>query len=120
MARKAKVGGIRAEPSIKIVDIGSAVLGKLQALTLEAQIFQRRLQQLQRTAFFRGHTGAADEITCKCDRIEHFQSRKRSLIDVLERVCASTVLTITAQARLGVGAPSGLTAPGNAPGTTTE
>jgi hypothetical protein len=48
------------------------------------------------------------------------QSRSSSLIAVLLRVCASTRLTITAQARLGPGEPSGNGLPGSAPGTTTE
>jgi len=48
------------------------------------------------------------------------QSRSRSLIPVLERVCASTVLTMTAQERLGPGVPSGSGLPGSDPGTTTE
>ncbi len=48
------------------------------------------------------------------------QSRSNSLIDVLARVCASTVFTITAQYRPGPGVPSGNGRPANVPGTTTE
>ena len=39
---------------------------------------------------------------------------------VLERVCASTVLTMTAQESAGPGVPSGNGLPGSEPGTTTE
>ena len=47
------------------------------------------------------------------------QSRSSSLIPVFERVCASTVLTITAQYSEGPALPSGRALPGSAPGTTT-
>ena len=53
------------------------------------------------------------------DRRAH-QSRSNSLIPVFDRVCASTVLTITAQYRLGPGMPSTFTFGGKVPGTTTE
>ena len=39
---------------------------------------------------------------------------------VFERVCASTVLTMTAQASAGPGVPSGKGLPGSEPGTSTE
>ena len=48
------------------------------------------------------------------------QSRNKSLIPVLERVCASTVFTITAQYSDGPGVPSGKGLPGSEPDTTTE
>ena len=48
------------------------------------------------------------------------QSRRRSFTDVLERVCSSTRLTMTAQDNDGPGVPSGSGAPGSVPGTTTE
>jgi hypothetical protein len=48
------------------------------------------------------------------------QSRSNSLIAVFARVCASTRLTMTAQARFGPGDPSVNGLPGKVPGTTTE
>ena len=48
------------------------------------------------------------------------QSRKSSLMLVLERVRSSTCLTITAQARDGPGSPFASGLPGKLPGTTTE
>ena len=50
-------------------------------------------------------------------RREFHYSRKSSLIEVFDRVLASTFLTITAQYNEG---PSGLTLLGKLPGTTTE
>src|SRR6185369_8599482 len=47
------------------------------------------------------------------------QSRSNSLMLVLERVCSSTVLTMTAQASDGPGDPFGNGFPGREPGTTT-
>ena len=48
------------------------------------------------------------------------QSRSSSLIEVLARVCASTIFTMTAQYSDGPGEPSGSGLPGIEPGTTTE
>lgn len=48
------------------------------------------------------------------------QSRSSSLTDVLARVPASTVLTMTAQYNDGLGEPSAYGLPGSEPGTTTE
>ena len=53
-------------------------------------------------------------------RRHRLQSRSRSLMLVLDRVCSSTRFTITAQDSAGPGVPSGKGRPGRVPGTTTE
>ena len=47
------------------------------------------------------------------------QSRSRSLMEVFDRVFASTRFTMTAQYRPGPGVPSAMGLPGRVPGTTT-
>lgn len=67
-----------------------------------------------RAAIRRGDGVAAQQVLSQGDGVDH--ARSSSLIEVLERVCASTRFTITAQARLG---DAGVL-PGRVPGTTTE
>lgn len=55
---------------------------------------------------------------CACAR-HRAQSRSRSLMEVFDRVFASTRFTMTAQYRPGPGVPSAMGLPGMVPGTTT-
>jgi hypothetical protein len=67
-------------------------------VTDETELFERRLQHIQRAGVFRRYAGTADQVAGKLDGVnDGDQSRSRSLIDVFDRVCSSTRLTITAQ-----------------------
>ena len=99
---------------------------------LETGLRQHLAEQCQRAAVRRRHRGAADEGLGEGDGIQRVQdglasragqagqSRSSSLMLVLERVCASTRFTITAQYSDGPGSPSGQGLPGMLPDTTTE
>src|SRR5271165_2921760 len=93
-------------------------LAETQPRDGEAEPLQRADQHDLRAAIRRGDGVAAQQVLGESDRVDH--ARSSSLIEVLERVCASTRFTITAQARFGPGVPSGSGRPGSVPGTTTE
>ena len=98
----------------------------------EPVLRERSFEHAKRAAVLGRDARAADQRLCEGDRVvrrggcggahvrSRTQSRSSSLIEVFERVCASTRLTITAQYRLGPGLPSGSGLPGRLPGTTTE
>ena len=89
-----------------------------QAPDAEAERLQRASQHVLRAAIGGRDRAAADQRLGERGRVH--QSRSSSLTEVLARVRSSTRLTMTAQARLGPGEPSGRGRPGSVPGTTTE
>ena len=106
---EAEVGARRPSPGVEVFD-----LAELHPAADEAQTFQGLLDDIHRAEVGRRHRRTADQVAGKVENVDHGQSRSRSLIEVLERVWASTVLTITAQERLGPPCGSG-----RLPGTTT-
>ena len=87
----------------------------------EAEPLQRVRQHSLRAGIGRGDRGAADQRLGERQRIgEVGQSRSNSLIEVFARVCASTVLTMTAQYSDGPGRAVRQRLARQRPGTTTE
>ena len=113
VAGEAEMGCFAAALGVKVVDVpeGQARHGK-------AGGFEVLGENALSAGILRRDRGAAEQRLRQRQRIHH--ARKSSLIEVLARVCASTRLTMTAQARLGPAPPSGKALPGSAPGTTTE
>src|SRR5207253_6293690 len=116
---------------IEIGDWVVAFLGEGQRVAGEAEPLEVRCDNAERALILWRHARTADQLGGKRHRIDRpimrggrsrdvVHSRRRSLIEVLARVCASTCLTMTAQYRLGPGLPSGNARPGSEPGTTTE
>ena len=96
---KQKCGAVAADPREQVLDLAEA-----QPRHRETQPFQRAAQHIHRPGIGRRDRGAADQRLRQSDGIGRIieqgsegQSRSSSLIEVLARVCASTVLTITAQ-----------------------
>ena len=117
---KAEIGRPLAHPGVQIADRRRAVLLERQPVAGETQPLQRMLDHVERAVVLRRHARTADQRLRQSDRIgQQRHARSSSLIEVLARVFASTRLTITAQARLGPGRPSGSGGPGKVPGTTT-
>ena len=117
MAGEADVRPAGAQAGEHVLDLTEA-----QPMDGEAQAFQRIRQHVLRAAVSGRHRGASDQRLRQRQRIGSApaQSRNNSLMEVFARVCASTVLTMTAQYSDGPGDPSGSGLPGNEPGTTTE
>jgi len=100
MPGKAQIGPTLAPAGIEIDDrIGAVVAAEGQAMAGKAEPFEMFGDDVDGAFVPRGDARAADQLGGERhridDRVSH--SRSNSLIAVLARVCASTVLTITAQ-----------------------
>jgi hypothetical protein len=109
VAGETEVGAGGSTPGVEVLD-----LAELHPAAGEADPFQGLLDDIHRAEVGRGDRRTADQVAGEVENVDHGQSRSRSLIEVLERVWASTVLTMTAQERLGPPCGSG-----RLPGTTT-
>jgi len=88
VAGKAEIRRRIAKPGIQIVDIRRIGIGKFQPVADKADPLKCCLQYIQRTGIRRRNAGAAEQVTGKLDGVnDGDQSRSRSLIDVLDRVC---------------------------------
>ena len=93
-----EIGRGIAEAGVKVGDIRRAFLRENQLVTGKAELFERRLEDIQRTGVLWRHRRAADQRPGQSKGLgRRCHSRNRSLIEVFERVCSSTCLTMTAQ-----------------------
>ena len=123
MTGKTDMRTFAAQPGEHILNFA-----KPQAMDGKAQPPQHPGQNLLRASIRRGNRRTANKRLSQRKRIGEprgrvfpvHQSRNSSLIDVFDRVCASTVFTMTAQYSDGPGDPFGRALPGKDPGTTTE
>src|SRR5207237_5412921 len=97
-----------APARVKVRDRLVTLLGEGQRVTGEAEVFEPRRDDAERAFVLRRYARAADQLGGERYRIDRpimpggggrllAHSRRRSLIEVLARVCASTCLTMTAQ-----------------------
>ena len=79
--------------------INLGVAAEHQAVAGETEVFEMSGDDRERALVLGGDARPADQLGGECGRVDGgiSHSRSNSLIAVLARVCASTVLTITAQ-----------------------
>ena len=96
---KAQIGPPLAKAGIEVDDRVAAVAAEHQAVAGETEVFEISGDDRERALVFGGDARPADQLGGECRRVDGgiSHSRSNSLIAVLARVCASTVLTITAQ-----------------------
>ena len=70
MAGEAEIRAIRSQSGVQIVDIRCVFIRKWQTVTDETQIFQGRLQYVQRTGIVRRDASAADQVPGKVYRVD--------------------------------------------------
>ena len=110
MPGEAYVRAACANPRKKVFGLAIA-----QPMHCETQTAQHTRKHVL-TVIRRRDRGAADQSLCQRQRAGKIvQSRNSSLMEVFARVCASTVLTITAQYKDGPGEPSGSGFPARIP-----
>ncbi len=99
MPGKAQIGPPVADPGVEIDDLVAAVAAEGETVTGKAEIFEMPGDDADRTLVSGGDARPADQFGGECRRVDGGvpHSRSNSLIAVLARVCASTVLTMTAQ-----------------------
>ena len=98
MPGEAEIGGAVADAGIEVVHVRRPRLGKGQPVAGEPEAVKRVLQHVERPGVLGRDAGTADERAAQVKRVDDVgQSLSRSLIEVLERVFSSTLLTMTAQ-----------------------
>jgi len=108
MPGETQVGPFRTDPGVEISDRFRPRFGESQGMALEPETFQKGSQHIDRPGILGRYTRPANQCLRQIQRLRRSahgenpsivnrQSRKRSLIDVLDRVFSSTRLTMTAQ-----------------------